>query len=87
VQTDGICSYNKLASVISNTQVEKVSKFQPKAEACLKADTWLYFRKNQMPSVLAAVTCHNSQDPLGTGTALMNSLYVLGWLSLSPGWT
>lgn len=39
VQTDGICSCNKLANITSNTQVEKILKFLPTAEACWKADT------------------------------------------------
>lgn len=36
-QMDGICSYNKLAGVISNTQMEKVLTFHHKANTCIKA--------------------------------------------------
>lgn len=39
VQTDGICSDNKLANITSDTQVEKFLKFLLRAEACWKADT------------------------------------------------
>lgn len=52
---ESVRSCNKLANVVSNAQAEKASQFQPKAGACLKADSSLRFRKNQMLSVLTAV--------------------------------